>query len=94
MIVDFMRRNSVIRPEQLEAESVVRRISAPDLKLKWLEILSSAERLISQFPARDLGCLYVDQHGNPADIRSTPDFTTLHRHFGTVGGSWPQIVSK
>jgi predicted nucleotidyltransferase component of viral defense system len=93
MIIDSMRRNSIIRSEQLAAESVVKKISAPELKVKWLAILSSAEEQLERLPPKDLGCLYINQDGSPADLSNTHNLQKYHRHLGSVGGSWPRIVA-
>ena len=94
MLIDCMRRNSIIRPEVLEAEDVTRKVSPTALKSQWLAMLKETEDALTQLPAQELGCLYVDSKGEPLrsfDRRNSKD---MHRHLGTIGGSWPQLVRE
>lgn len=91
MLIDCIHRHSIIRPEQLEAELLEQRVSAPDLKRRWLSILTPAAKLLATFPSADLGCIYLRKDGEV--IRDlSQDVVGSIRHFGSLGGSWPQIV--
>lgn len=92
LLLDSMRRNSIIRPEQLAAETLTRKITAPELKQKWLHILSYTEQALNKLTASDLGCLYLDTKGAVVDVGQVKDFNTLVKHYGSIGGSWPQVV--
>ena len=92
MLLDCMRRNSVIRPERLAAEAVTKKIEPSELKRTWLKILTDAERLVTELPATTLGCLYVDAAGLPLRIANAGDTTRAIPHYGSIGGSWPRVV--
>jgi len=91
LILDCMSRNSIIRPEQLEAESLEKSISAPDLKREWLALLNRASKEILEYPTDELGCIYLDSQGNVVRSPSHPQSEKIQPHYGTVGGSWPQF---
>ncbi len=63
-----------------------------ECKRQWLESVRAAKDLFDRLPAEDVGCLYLDDRGNPV----TPDaasagFSALRRHYGSVRGAWPVI---
>ena len=96
LLLDCMRRHSIIRPEQLAAESFTKKIALPDLKKRWLSLMHSAEAQIHIFPTEDIGCLYLNPDGR---VVQSPHMETLTlkdkvRHFGSVGGSWPRIIQE
>jgi len=90
LLLDCMSRNSIIRPEQLEAESLERPISAPELKKEWLSLLDRASKELLNYPADELGCIYLDSDGNVVRSPNHPQSKKVQPHYGTVGGSWPK----
>ncbi len=92
LLVDCMRRNSIIRTEELAAEALKVRISAPELKKEWLILLDEASQTLNQLPAQDVGCLYLDNSGNPVQLLNSNELSDKRKHYGSVGGSWPRIV--
>jgi len=91
-LLDCMRRNSIIRPEQLAAESLTRQISAIELKTAWLELMAAAGKDIETFPPADLGCIYVTAAGETVRMPKGDRLQDKRRHFGSVGGCWPCII--
>jgi hypothetical protein len=62
------------------------------LKGKWLGAMEDARRLADVLPPGEIGCLYLDSHGQPV----TPDpasalFASMKRHTRRVSGAWPTI---
>ncbi len=92
LLLQCVRRHSVIRPEQLRGEALVEPISPSGLKKEWLALLEAAEEELSQLPAEDLGCVYVDEQGEALRKALYPLPKDAVRHFGTVGGSWPKAT--
>jgi hypothetical protein len=90
LVLEFLRRNSLINPATLEDVTFVEPETPVTLKQRWLERLEAAERLISSLPQQPLGCLYLDRAGQPA--RGDVFDPTWIPHFGSVGGAWPKIV--
>jgi hypothetical protein len=91
LIMEFLRRNSLINKATLDGVTLVEPETPVALKAKWLERFDAANRLISTIPKEPIGCLYLDRSGQPAhgdvfDPRWVP-------HFGSVGGAWPKIVT-
>ena len=93
MLLDCMNRNSIIRPEQLSAESFARKISAIDLKKEWLKLHAAAREELPLFPVDDLGCIYLDARGRVVCSPNPRMLADSKRHFGSVGGSWPRAVT-
>jgi hypothetical protein len=93
LLTDCMRRNSIIRAEELQAESLVKALSAQELKLQWLELLRGTEAELVALPPKDLGCLYLDSKGHVLKAPNPQNIKGKIRHFGSVGGAWPRIVA-
>lgn len=63
-----------------------------ECKKQWLAASREAERLLNLLPAHEVGCLYLDATGKPVTPDPTsPEFSALRRHFGSVRGAWPII---
>lgn len=92
LLVECMSRHSIIRPEQLEAESLLFPINPLELKRSWLAQLDQVEKSLEGFPAEDLGCLYLTKDGEVVTRPNHGELKKYGRHFGTVGGSWPRVV--
>lgn len=92
LLVDQMRRNSIIRPEQLAAEQLVRSITAVELKKLWLTKLDQVIPSLKEFPASDLGCLYISSSGEIIKNPSISEIKKATKHFGTIKGSWPRVL--
>ena len=62
-------------------------------KQRFLAIVDEAAALVAELPPAEMGCLYLEAAGQPVcPDPSSPDFTKLTRHFGSVKGAWPRIV--
>jgi hypothetical protein len=90
LIMDFLRRNSLINDDTLEGVTLVAPETPVTLKAKWLSLFDAANKLISTMPKQPLGCLYLDRNGQPA--RGEAFDPTWVPHFGSIGGAWPKIV--
>lgn len=92
LLFDCMRKNSIIRSEQVDAESLISKISPVELKKEWLELLNSSIATLNDLPANDLGCLYIDQKGEiVSDLRKVK-LAQYQKHFGSIGGCWPSLT--
>jgi hypothetical protein len=92
MMIDYMKRHSRIDSVQLASEATEPPIVAHELKAKWLNALEQASIEIRQFPAAQIGCLYLDTSQEIALRPSLLKETMRILHFGTLRGSWPRIV--
>jgi len=91
LLIDCMQRHSIIRPEKLSAESLVKDISPTELKKRWLDILNPVSALLREFPSADLGCIYTNNDGSIVREPSSKNLANKKRHFGSIGGSWPSV---
>ena len=95
LVLNELSRHAHYRQEDLIEVRLREPVSLPELKIRWLEMLRAARRLVETLPAAEVGCLYLDSLGRPV----TPDpenetFGGLERHFGTLRGSWPRVVEE
>jgi len=66
LVIDQMRRHSRINPASIGVVVFSHPVDAIGLKKEWMECLEAAESLIATFPSDPLGCLYLNQDGQPA----------------------------
>ena len=63
-------------------------------KRQWLAAVAEAGTLFLRLPSNDIGCLYLDDHGQAVTPDpAAPGFALLRRHFGSVRGAWPAVDS-
>jgi hypothetical protein len=94
-IIHWARRNTIYRPEDLSELQLSSPINLTELKGRWMEASHSALELIGQLPPAEVGCLYLGASNQPARPEpSTPGFSKLTRHFGSVKGAWPRISAN
>lgn len=90
LVLEMMRRNSLIDPIQLAAETLEPEITAVELKTQWIALLDEAEQHLKSYPTESVGCVFVDRKG--LALRTlTHD---AQPHFGSVGGSWPRTTGS
>jgi hypothetical protein len=93
LILNELHRHTRYQPEELAEVRLREPVSLAALKVEWLGMLQSARALVEALPAREVGCLYLDADGLPAAVDpTTPEFTTLIRHWGSLKGAWPKAV--
>lgn len=92
LMLNQLSRNARIYPEDLESEELAIKIDPRAIKLKWLAMLDTAKTQIDQLPPEDLGCVYLEAQ-QPVIIIDTTKISEYERHFGSVLGSWPKVVS-
>jgi len=93
LIIDWASRGNRFRPEDLAEVRLSRPVDLRANKQIWLEALAEARALIEKLPIDELGCLYLNNKGEPVCPKlDSPDFTKLTRHFGSVKGAWPRII--
>jgi hypothetical protein len=93
LILNELHRHTRYQPADLAEVRLREPVSLQELKAQWMTMLPSARELVERLPARDLGCLYLDQHGRV--VTPDPDaaaFPALRRHWGQVKGSWPRVA--
>lgn len=91
-ILEEAKRTTHYTQADVETLKLVQPVSLVELKKQWLQALGKAEPLVAQLPPEEVGCLYLNQAGQPVtpDPQS-PEFPRLTRHFGSIKGAWPVI---
>ena len=89
LVIDQLRRHSRINPASIGNVVLAYPADAVALKSEWVKCLLAAEALLASFPADPLGCLYLDQSGQPA--RGEVFDPSWVPHHGCVKGAWPKI---
>lgn len=93
LILNELNRHTRYQPEDLAEVRLREPVSLQALKMDWLEMLRGARELVTRLPAGDVGCLYLDERGEPVTPDpDVPAFSGLTRHFGQLKGSWPRVV--
>jgi hypothetical protein len=90
LVMQELRRNSLINPVTLGRVKLASAADAVALKAEWLDRFAAAERLIATIPPEPIQCVYLDRNGQPA--RGEVFDPSWIPHFGSVGGAWPKIV--
>jgi hypothetical protein len=89
-IIERLRRNCRINPDSKEGAKLMHPYDPVALKKRWLECFTDAEALIATFPPEPLGCLYLDQKGQPA--RGKTFDPAWVPHYCSVKGAWPKLT--
>ena len=92
LLFDCISRHAIVRPEQLAAENLVEPLSPVELKKRWLSLFNSATEQLRKAPVKDLGCLYLSRDNEVVRDPFSGDMKHFHRHFGSIGGSWPRLA--
>ncbi len=93
LILELSNRLARHRQAEIDALHLRAPLSLPELKMKWIEALDHARRLVEALPAEELGVAYLDPVSRqPAEPDpAAPGFAQLIRHRGAVGGAWPVV---
>lgn len=94
-ILDHTARHVAYKQADIDRLNLVEHMDLRELKQKWLTAKRKARDLIEKLPAREIGCLYLDQNGIP--VNPTPEsktFSNLTRHFGCISGAWPAPMAN
>jgi predicted nucleotidyltransferase component of viral defense system len=92
LILDCMKRNSIIDTHKLEAEAVIPELIPEQLKRDWLKVLAQTEEVLHSLPSGDVGALYMDKKGKVLHPFTEQKRRNAILHYGSVGGSWPRVV--
>lgn len=93
LILNELNRHTRYQIEDLAEVRLRETVSLQALKIEWLEMLRSARDLVTRLPAGEVGCLYLNERGEPVTPRPDAEsFSGLTRHFGQLKGSWPRLV--
>ena len=90
LIIDQLRRNSLINPATLDGVKFAQPADAVALKQTWLNCLQKAEALIATLPSDSFGCLFLDGSGQPP--RGEVFDPSWAPHYGSVKGAWPKVI--
>lgn len=95
LILNEAVRTARYTQADLDTVPLVQPVTLVELKQQWLAALKSARELIQKLPPKDVGCLYLDAKGQPFTPNpDAPDFSLVHRHFGSLKGAWPRFLKS
>lgn len=92
LLMDCLRRNSIIEVAKLSAEHLTKTVDAVELKKQWLAMLAQADSVLDTLPVEDLGCIYLNSKGAPIRKLNFKTLSKALRHFGSIGGCWPRVL--
>lgn len=93
LMIEMMRRHSQFSPPDLQLESLTRPIDPIRLKRDLTARFDAAEAVLRDLPADDVGCLFLDARGQVLKSVPANKAGRQRRHYGSVRGSWPKVVS-
>jgi hypothetical protein len=94
LLLDLTNRHVRFQESDLKGENLAHPVGLKELKNQWLAARERAESLFGRLPEEELGCPYLDPDNKPVSPDpDNPNFPRLKRHFGSVRGAWPKIVS-
>jgi len=94
LILDLAERFARYRQEEIDALHLAQPLALPELKAWWTVALAEGRALVDRLPAEESGCAYLDPVSRKPVVPdpASPGFSSLERHFGSVGGAWPVIA--
>lgn len=92
-LLAMAKRHVRFRQEDLDQERLREPLDLQALKSEWIDAVDAAEKLITDLPPAEVGCLYLSLGGSPTSPDpASPGFPSLIRHFGSLHGAWPTIA--
>lgn len=94
-LLELLRRRGKYHPEEFLRLKLNMAIDLVALKQKWLKMLDSAQTLVRQLPAAEVGCLYYslpEKKFVSPPVENRPK--SIVPHFGKMGGVLPRIMSE
>jgi hypothetical protein len=89
-LIEEAQRLSHYPVSRLATLQLVAPIDLVDCKRQWLGAVAQANELFLKLPSNEIGCLYLDSRGHAiTPDAASPEYPSLHRHFGCEGGAWP-----
>lgn len=93
-LLELLKRRGRYRPEDFSRLHLAVRPNLPELKSRWLEALSRAERFVNGRPPSEAGCLYYSRRlrrfvepGVDEDLAAAG----IEPHYGRPGGVLPRF---
>jgi hypothetical protein len=91
LILEQAARFNRLRSEDFLAVLGTDQFDFVAMKTRWRQSLSAATELVASLPPKEVGALYLDANGRPADPRSGP---ITRAHYASLGGALPRIVES
>lgn len=91
-LLDQLNRHSGYAQADLDRLNLTAPMDIKKLKVRWLNSMETARRLVESLPPEEIGCLYTGDAGCPVvPDPASPVFRILRRHFGSIKGAWPIV---
>lgn len=89
LILEQANRFNRLRPEEFLEKLGTDKFDYVAMKTRWREGVEAARTLVDALPSRELGALYLDADGRPANPLVVAG---TRPHYATLGGVWPHLV--
>ncbi len=93
LILELASRFARYRQSDMDRLDLATPVSLPDLDRRWRDALERGRHLVCALPPDEVGCLYLhpESHAVTTPDPDSPDFPSLIRHRGSIGGAWPRL---
>ncbi len=91
LIVEQANRFNRLRPEDFEEVLGAGQLDLVAMKTQWRESVEAARELVMALPVEEVGALYLDAQGQPANPLTV---NGTRPHYASLGGVWPHLVGE
>lgn len=91
LIIEQANRFNRLRPEAFQQVLTTKPLDLVAMKTRWRESVETARELVMALPPEELGALYLDAQGRPANPLAVAG---TQPHYVSLGGVWPQLVDE
>ena len=89
LILEQANRFNRLRPEELQKVLGAVPLDLVKMKTRWRECVEAGRELVMKLPVEELGALYLNANGQPANPLTT---TGARPHYASLGGVWPHLA--
>ena len=89
LILEQANRFNRLRPEEFQEALGTNRFDFVAMKTRWRDSVEAARELVMKLPVEEVGALYLDASGQPANPLTTAG---TRPHYASLGGVWPHLA--
>ena len=93
LMLNMIQRHAIITPDLLALEQLRKELDPVKFKIEFNRLLDRTKKILPQLDPKDIGCIYIDQHGEVLHDIGEIHNKKVTKHYGTVKGSWPRVVN-
>ncbi len=91
LILEQANRFNRLRPEELQTVLGAVPLDLVKMKMRWRESVEAGREMVMKLPVEEVGALYLDAQGSPANPLTT---TGTRPHYASLGGVWPYLAGN